>query len=122
MNTDQEALRQKNARANLTRLLEIWSEKQSQIAYQQAVPFVHVPNELLAQWEAYANLLKQQQKWFIASLNERELSALGSFDEAVEAFENASELPDVPEIFQFPGWLALMSKAGELLLVLKLNA
>jgi hypothetical protein len=82
------------------------------------VPFVHIPRELLAQWDEYSRLLKERRDWFIQSLTERELVAMVTFDAAVEAFPCDGRLPDVPEILDTSDWVQLMHGASQLLIVL----
>ncbi len=83
------------------------------------MPFVHVPRELLAQWEEYASLLQEKRDWFIRSLTERELEGMNAFNCLVAAFACDRPVPDVPEVFTDPQWLDLMRKASDLLRVMK---
>jgi hypothetical protein len=113
---------QKNARGNLIRTLEDWSDRGQQVGYKQAVPFVHVPRELLAQWDQYRRLLHERRDWFIQSLTAPEIAAMAGFDAVVEAFVCDEQLADVPEVFAHPEWIRLMAGAGDLLAVLKSRA
>jgi hypothetical protein len=90
------------------------------LKYKQAVPFVHVPRELLAQWDEYSNRLKEKREWFVESFDPGELAAIISFEMTIAAFKN-DQLLDVPEVFRLPEWVALMNKASELLAALKSN-
>ena len=103
----------------MVRTLEDWSDQERQVRYKQSVPFVHVPRELLAQWDQYSRLMKVRQAWFIESLTDGELAAMATFDTEVAAFDFEVHLPDVPEVFDLPQWRQLMDKGRELLSVLK---
>jgi hypothetical protein len=59
--SDDTRLLQYNTRQNLLRTRADLSDEGSQQRYKQVVPFVHVPMEFLAQWDAYARLLKAKQ-------------------------------------------------------------
>jgi hypothetical protein len=121
MTPNHRAALQRNVRVNLVRTLENLSSQERQIKYKADVPYVHVPQELLAQCNDYTSLLKEQREWFIQSLSESEMAAIIDFDHAVRAFDWEGSLPDVPPIFELPRWVRLMEKATELLLVLKSN-
>lgn len=119
MKTPQQAALQKNKRLNLIRTLECFSNRERQEEYKRSVPFVQVPRELLAQWDEYSHLLKERQDWFIQSLTVDEFAAVMAFDSVVAEFACGNRLPDVPEIFDKPQWIELMSGASKLLAVLK---
>jgi len=115
MTTPDQAVLQKNTRLNLIRTLEDFSDRQRQEKYKRAVPFVHVPIELLAQWDNYSHHLRGRRNWFIESFTARELVAMEKFDAAVEAFACDEPFSDVPEIFEEDGWVQLMHGASLLL-------
>ncbi len=106
---------------NLVRTLEKLSNRDRQRNYKADVPFVHVPRELLAQWQEYTSLLKERRDWFIKSLSESELAAMMAFDEEVGSFNWEGRLPDVPAVFDMPQWVGLMHGANQLLVVLNSN-
>ena len=62
MTPSDQAMRQRNARRNLIHALEDLADRERQTKYKQAVAFVHVPRELLAQWGQYADLLKERRE------------------------------------------------------------
>jgi hypothetical protein len=121
MTSSHQAVLQKNMRKNLMHTLENLSDQKCQVKYKQAVPFVHVPRELLAQWDEYSRLLKERCDWFIKGLTQHELAALAEFDIKVVAFTQADRLPDVPEIFEVREWVKLMDDASQLRAVLRPN-
>lgn len=110
-----------NMRCKLIRTLEDFSDRDRQKKYKQVVPFVHIPRELLAQWDAYSHFLRVKQDWFFASMLPREIAAMKAFDAQISAFTWDKTLPDVPEILDVPNWVRLMHGAGQLLIVLKSN-
>lgn len=112
---------QKNSRAQLIETLENLSSFERQRRYKEIVPFVHVPEELIAQWDSHARLLRESRDWFLEIVDDDERSAMARFDSAVNAYYHDS-LDDVPEIFEDTSWQELTSKAGEILAVFRRRA
>ena len=108
---------QKNSRTNLLRMIRDIASSERQREYKDKVPFVHVPIELLAQWDGYSRLIHEKRAWFVDIFTQDELSALIMFDVAVRDYERASDndIKDVPEILQDEDWLALVARAKKLL-------
>ncbi|MEL6547063.1 MAG: hypothetical protein AAFQ82_20725, partial [Myxococcota bacterium] len=109
---------QKNSRAHLIEALENLSSFDAQKRYKEIVPFVHVPDELIAQWDSYASLVRESRDWFLEILNDEQRKAMMKFDAAVNAYDHQS-LADVPEIFDDEGWQELSKKAGKMLAILR---
>ncbi len=68
-----------NSKRNLLDLLANLASGERQAKYQEDVPYIHVPIELVCQWEQFSSLLRQQY-WFRNSLTDDELDALEKFD------------------------------------------
>jgi hypothetical protein len=106
-----------NHRANLRRTLSYLAMESAQKEYKQKVPFVHVPLELLAQWDAaYA---PRHMDWFTGAFSEIEREALDVFQKLlVQQVPDPLVLQDdVPEVFTSPEWMAIRDGAAELLKV-----
>ncbi|MEL6340389.1 MAG: hypothetical protein AAFQ65_10805 [Myxococcota bacterium] len=110
--------RQKNSRAQLLEALENLSSFAKQRRYKEIVPFVHVPDELIAQWDSHARLVRESTEWFLETLSDDERAAMIRFDEVVNVYYYQSDA-DVPEIFEDTGWQRLSTKAGETLAVFR---
>jgi len=118
MTPPQQALLQKKTRVNLIRTLQDFSDRQRQENYKRAVPFVHVPRELLAQWDDFSRLLNERQDWFVNSLRASEIAAMEAFDAQIASFSVDERLPDVPQILEVSDWVRLMHGASQLLIAL----
>lgn len=88
-------------------LLQDTSSIERQERYKAAVPFVHVPEELLAQWDAIGHQLKEQA-WF-RDLFPAEVQEL--LRKSSKLASRLTHLPDVPEVFQNKAWLELVRSA-----------
>jgi len=116
MNTDQRRALQRNSRIHLRTTLETMASADLQRRYKAAVPFVHVPEELLEQWAHYRRLLREQTEWFVSDLTPGELQAMRSFDaELLRLTQGKRSVPDVPDALAGAVWQAIMAAAGELL-------
>jgi hypothetical protein len=106
---------QQNSLENLARTLRDLSSLDRQLKYKAAVPFVHVPVELIAQWDNHARM-SREVSWFRELFTQQELDAMAQFHEAVEDIGTAQEgdLPDVPEILTDARWLHLTRLAQDL--------
>jgi len=80
------------------------------------VPFVHVPLELLAQWDAaYA---PRHMDWFTGAFSEIEREALDVFQNLIrKQLPEPLVLRDVTEVFTSPEWMVVRNGAAELLKV-----
>jgi hypothetical protein len=106
---------QKNSLDQLRGTLDHLASPERQIAYKKAVPFVHVPAELFAQWDNHARMLREVD-WFRVLFSEEDRAAIGAFGAKVERFRTrqGAHFPDVDEILADPEWHAVGRAAGEL--------
>lgn len=110
---------QSNVWKNLKSTVSYFASVEEQRNYKKSVSFVHIPFELLAQWDEYSDLTKDRQKWFIDMLPMGVEEEILRFDASVEAFcasiENIDDnLPDIPKILELEGWNDLMVAAERL--------
>jgi hypothetical protein len=107
---------QDNSLGHLRRTLSDLADAARQRRYKQAVPFVHVPSELLEQWAGHARLLNEQE-WFRGCFSNDQIAALTKFDVLVASTKAhlAQNIDDVPAILQRRPWRELMESAGALL-------
>lgn len=110
---------QKNTLAHLHRTLADLSAADRQISYKRAVPFVHVPIELLEQWSGNARMLRECS-WFRELFDQKAAAAMREFDRLVELHDESlgEPTPDIPEILALPAWQAIMAAAADLLRVI----
>ncbi|MDC0672882.1 hypothetical protein [Nannocystis radixulma] len=119
MTPEQRRALQRNSRNNLRTTLEQLASADLQRRYKAAVPFVHVPEELLEQWAHYRRLLREGTEWFVSDLAPDELQAMTTFDaEALRRMRGRRSLPDVPVALDDAAWQAIMAAARELLVAL----
>jgi hypothetical protein len=84
--------------------LEAFSLESAQLDYKRKVPFVHVPEELLAQWGSYRNHF-YDSNWFSRWLDPSCLTALICLDEKIQQFsKDHRDIEDVPIIFDSVDW------------------
>ena len=101
---------QKNTKINVFEMFEDLSSKQEQLDYKNAVPFVHIPNELISEW--YGNFIKDQ-KWYRKIWTDKQWSSLQKFDKEFNLLLDKlpKDLDDVPTIFNNPTWIEIMNLA-----------
>ena len=106
---------QRNSLAQLGHTLQDFSTLDRQRQYKSAVPFVHVPIELIAQWDNHARMVREVA-WFAILFSADELEAIASFDALVNDawLKMGPQLPDVPEILEDARWIQLSRDAGAL--------
>ena len=118
-NFDKDKLRF-NMLNNLSRTLLDLSSAERQIKYKAAVPFVHVPRELHAQWDDYGRMLREVAL-FRDSFSGAHRKAMIRFDKVMEAAWRKGSPHgglDVPERLEDPAWKRVMTEAAVLLRVL----
>lgn len=94
----------KNIFIQLVGTLSALSSKSEQLAYKEKVPFVHIPEELYAQWESY-RLHFCETGWLSQWINAQCLDALINLDEEIENFfKRNGKVLDVPSVFNDEGW------------------
>lgn len=69
---------QLNIRENICDTLQVFASSERQVVYQKDVPFVHIPREIVAQWDSYCEL--RDSGWYTEIWNDHELKHLDSFD------------------------------------------
>lgn len=106
---------QKNTKRNIISVLEHLSSRILQIDYKKSVPFVNLPNELLAQWESHND--KKNLIWYKEIWTNNEYQALNEFGDKLDVLmkELKQINNDVPEIFECEYWLKIMNDAKKCL-------
>lgn len=104
-----------NSRNNLFQTLECLASQKEQLAYKNAVPFVHIPYELICQWDGH---FIKDQNWFREIWTENQWIILNKFDD--EFNQICDQIPendfvDIPEALNNPIWIKLISKSEETL-------
>lgn len=109
---------QANTKENLLNTLKYFTAAEEQRRYKSSVPFVHVPNEIVAQWDSYRRV--RDKDWYIQIWEPAELEALDNFGKILDNFLGKCEgkLNDVPEILENLGWIAVMEAAAPILVLL----
>ena len=97
---------QSNTRNNLLNTLQFFSSLEEQINYKNAVPYVHIPNELLSQWESYREL--RNKTWYIEIWNSREIKAIDDFEIGLKKqISKMNMINDLPKILEDRYWLEI---------------
>src|SRR5688500_3545550 len=102
---------QENTKELVIKMFEDLASQQTQVAYKSAVPLVHVPNELIAQWDG--NNHKKNYKWYREIWSLYQWQVLSKFDNEFNSLvENLpKKVPDVPEIFENTNWKKIIELA-----------
>ncbi len=108
-------------RHSMINVLEIISNKNELINYKKSVPYVHIPTEVLNQWESAYGI---NYKWFYDEYNVKEIQELVKIDEQISLlckdFEGQHEyFPDVPEILENMKWKNIMINCHNTLKIIK---
>lgn len=108
-----------NSKNNLFQTLECLASKEEQVNYKNSVPFVHIPYELICQWDGH---FIKGQSWFREIWTEYQWKELNRFDE--EFNQICDQIPDddfldVPEVLEHPLWIKLISFSKETITNLK---
>ena len=99
-------------RVDIVNLLNVISDYETQIEYQQAVPYVGVPDELVCQW--FDDLYHPTAEIFIAAFDEDEKQLLYKFNEIFS--EYADNLPDtIEDLHRSPHWQKVARSAKKIL-------
>ena len=106
---------QENTWNQLLGTLQDLADFDNQRRYKKAVPYVHVPLELAAQWENYPRLITEQRAWFIEILSSAQIKAILELETQFQSIQMREDFPDVEEAFEFPEWISLR-RAAELAL------
>lgn len=112
---------QTNTRNHVVDTLQVFASSDRQRRYKDAVTFVHIPQELLAQWGSYREL--RSSEWYIKIWDELELENLDNFDFKLrQVLKDLGEnIADVPEILENQTWIEIMKGADECLKSLNRN-
>ena len=104
---------QRNYLQQMADTLRDLSSVRSQLEYKAAVPFVHVPRELIAQWDNYARMARDgEAPWFRELFSAQQLEAIAEFDEVVDqTWLREDKLLDVPDVITDSRWLLLVRQA-----------
>ena len=111
---------QKNTKSGITDFFNTISSKDSQLNYKKSVPFVHIPNELVCQWDDF---FSPDYKWFSEMWTESEFKLLINFDLRFnKLIDSMGELEDVPSILNNDKWKKVMNLASETIGQLRLKS
>ena len=110
---------QLNTKNSVLTTLAVFASANNQKDYKNAVPFAHVPNEIIGQWQSYREL--RTKEWFNAIWNETELKSLDDFDLVVKKLilETKKDIQDVPEVLLDEKWIKVMKTAESCLFILE---
>ncbi len=107
-------------RKNLVGLLRLLSSEAEQLAYQQVVPYVNVPEELLCMW--FNDLYHPEDPFFRSCFTQPELNAMARFNqfysEKKQILPYAEHHPgirhpvELQEWLRSPAWREVMSEAA----------
>ena len=102
---------QENSRFNLIQTLECLASMTEQTSYKNSVPFVHIPYELICQWDSH---FIKDKRWFREIWTSQEWEALSSFnvtfDRICQKIPNKG-FQDIPEVHNNPIWLDIIAAA-----------
>lgn len=87
---------EQNVVDQLHKTLADFASEERQTSYKEQVPFVHVPVELLAQWDNDSRLVREAD-WFRALFTEAERAALSNLDSGSHGFGPLT--PGRPQMF-----------------------
>ncbi len=104
-----------NTKRQVQDTLETLSSEKLQLSYKKAVPFVHIPNELAAQWDNYKSL--RGRSWYREIWTDIELIALKEFENDFNQWSKnlGKKWADVPSIFDNKSWQELMKSSQKCL-------
>lgn len=96
---------------NMVQLLEQISNEDRLLNYKRAVPFVHIPLELMSQWKSAYGV---EFKWFYEMYDDFQIEQLheinNQFHSLYSSLNANDEIPDVPDILENMHWIKLMRK------------
>lgn len=102
---------QQNSKNNLIQTLECLASTKEQLNYKKSVPFVHIPYELICQWDSH---FIKDKEWFKKIWTSQEWEVLSSFNDSFNRI--CQKIPnknfqDVPDVLTNPNWLQVISAA-----------
>lgn len=106
----EERILQINCRRTLSIFLEQLSSREYQQHYKNAAPFVHIPTEMIAQWDS---LYLTNTKWFLRGFTMDELLALKLLEQLIRELliQFDGVIPDIPDVFAFDIWDKIIIQA-----------
>ena len=109
--SDQVALQR--VRNRIIEYLELASSFDAQLHYQSAAPLIHVPSELVNQYEDWVADESSIEGWGAPVFSSRELSALKRFHQTWGAVAETTpgRLPPIEVTIQLPAWGELRAAA-----------
>jgi hypothetical protein len=107
--------RQQNVKWQVLDALKNFASAEKQMKYKDKVPFVHIPFELMAQWNYFRD--NRNQDWYQQIWTPAELKSLDEFSAALKNLlpQLGKQPDDVPEILDNAIWKEIMEKAREAL-------
>jgi hypothetical protein len=113
---------QLNTKNSVQGTLQVFASADKQRKYKNDVHFVHIPNEIIAQWASYQQL--RSREWYIKIWSNLELKSLDDFDLTLRKLLNdiGDSIVDVPEILQNKTWVKIMKAAEECLKCIGYNS
>lgn len=110
---------QKNYKTNVIDFLKCISSQEEQLLYKKNVPFVHIPKELIAQWDGEEVFVKNEQ-WFKDIWSEDQWNVLEDFEKQFEdrLKKFPKNIPDIPEILNEQYWKEIIELAKQSLIKL----
>lgn len=104
-------------RNRIIEVLELYASYEEQNAYQRAVPFVHVPAEVIVQWEDWVSNPAFGAELASSAYSPEEVEALRRFDAVWEEVceSTPDPLPALAVLQQSLPWLHLREAATECL-------
>ncbi len=103
----------KNRKNNILDFFQIISSEKSQLNYKKAVPFVHISDELVCQWD---DLFSEDYEWYKEIWSKSEFDILKTFNSEFNRILNTmEELKDVPDILENDKWKQVMNLASNTL-------
>lgn len=105
-----------NRRRGVVNFLHSVSDFDYQLDYKNKVPFVHIPMELLAQWDGLYTYTRDK-KWFKDAFSHYELELLDNFNKTIQEIKEGlgPNYPDVPDIFESKHWKRLADEASKMI-------
>lgn len=103
--------RQQNVEWQVLDALKNFASAEKQLKYKDAVPFVHIPIELMAQWSNFHNY--RNHDWYQQIWAPAELKSLDEFSTTLKnlKLKLGKEPDDVPEILDNATWKEIMQAA-----------
>jgi hypothetical protein len=111
-----------NIRRGLIDVLELFSSPEEQIEYQDKVPHVYIPDEMINQWQDWVDH-DRKDRYKLGVYTQEELDAIWSFDaiwdREAERIDSRLTLAKVQES---EPWIRLMKAANDALQIFRKSA